>query len=70
VRFRIDEPALVTLRVQRAGLTVRRSRGLLVAGRRTLAVRRLQPGAYRLLLVARDLAGNRSRVKRARLIVR
>jgi plastocyanin len=70
VRFRLDEPALVTLRVQRARLTMKRSRALLLAGTRTLTIRRMPPGAYRLALVARDLAGHRSRVKRARLTVR
>jgi plastocyanin len=67
VRFRLDEPAVVTLRVQRAGVTVRRSRALLLDGRRSLTVRRLPAAAYRVTLVARDLAGNRSRVRHKRL---
>ena len=67
VRFRIDEPAVVTLRVQRAGVTVARRRALFLKGTRTLTVRRLQPGRYRIAMRARDLAGNRSRVSRARL---
>jgi plastocyanin len=70
VRFRIDEPAVVTVRVQRARLTVKRGRALFLAGTRTLRVRRLLPGTYRVVVVARDLAGNRSRVKRARVRVR
>jgi plastocyanin len=70
VRFRLDEPALVTVRVQRARLTVKRSRALFLKGTRTLTVRRLRPGAYRVAVFARDFAGNRSPVKRARVTVR
>ena len=69
VRFRLDEPAVVTLRVQRARLTVKRRRALFLKGTRALTVGGLPPGAYSLVLVARDLAGNRSRQKRARLTV-
>jgi hypothetical protein len=58
------------VRVQRAGLTVRRIRALLLKGTRTLTVRHLPHGAYRRVLVARDLAGNRSRVKRVLVAVR
>jgi plastocyanin len=70
VRFRIGEPAVVTVRVQRAGITVKRTRALVLKGTRTLIVRGLRPGAYRLEVRARDLAGNRSRVRRARVVVR
>jgi plastocyanin len=68
--FRLDEPAVVTVRVRRARLTVKRSRAMLLRGRRTLTIRRLQPGRYRLDITARDLAGNRSRVRHARVTVR
>jgi plastocyanin len=70
VRFRIDEAAVVRLRVERAGLAVKRRRALLLKGTRTLRVRGLERGAYRVVLVARDLAGNRSHVRRVRVTVR
>jgi plastocyanin len=70
LRFRLDEPAVVSVRVRRARLTVKRSRAMLLRGRRSLTIRHLQPGAYRLDIVARDLAGNRSRARHARVTVR
>jgi hypothetical protein len=70
VAFRLDEPAMVTLRVQRARLTIKRRRSLFLSGRRTVTVRGLERGAYRIVLRARDLAGNRSRLKRVRVTVR
>ena len=70
VRFRIDEPAVVTLRAKRAGLTVKRTRALVLKGTRTTTMRGLRAGTYKIEVVARDLAGNRSRVKRARVTVR
>jgi plastocyanin len=70
LRFRLDEPAVVTVRVQHARVTVRRARAMVLRGRRTLTIRHLRPGAYRLVVTARDLAGNRSRARRARVTVR
>jgi plastocyanin len=70
VRFRLDEPAIVTLRVQRARLTVKRKRGLFLGGRRAVMLRGLRRGSYRIVLGARDLTGNRSRTKHARVTVR
>ena len=70
LRFRLDEPAVVSVRVTRAGVTVKRSRAMLLRGRRTLTIRHLRAGRYRLLVTARDLAGNRSRTRRARVAVR
>jgi plastocyanin len=70
VAFRLDEPAMVTLRVQRARLTIKSRRSLFLSGRRTVTVRGLERGAYRIVLRARDLAGNRSRLKRVRVTVR
>lgn len=70
LRFRLDEPAVVTVRVMRARLTVKRSRGMYLRGTRRLALRHLRPGAYRLVIAARDLAGNRSRTRRVRVTVR
>jgi plastocyanin len=70
VRFRIDEPAVVAVRFTRARLTIKRRRAMVLKGTRTLKIRGLAAGRYRVELVARDLAGNRSRVRRARLSVR
>jgi plastocyanin len=70
LRFRLDEPAVVTLRVRRARLTVKRTRGMYLRGRRTLTIRHLRPGRYRLDISARDLAGNRSRTRHERVTVR
>jgi hypothetical protein len=58
------------VRVQRARLTVKRSRAMLLKGKRRLTIRRLRPGRYRIDVFARDLAGNRSRVRHARVRVR
>jgi hypothetical protein len=70
VAFRLDEPAMVTLRVQRARLTIKRKRALFLGGRRKITLRGLERGSYRIVLRARDLAGNRSRLKRVRVTVR
>ena len=81
VRYRLSEPAKVTLRVQRrvGGRFVTR-RGRIVkngkAGlnrnkiRMRIGGRKLKPGRYRLTAVARDAAGNRSVVKRARFRIK
>ena len=66
VRFRLSERARVTVRLKLAGLTVKSARRSFRAGRRSLVVRdRRLDGRYRIEVVARDLAGNRSRVRRA-----
>ena len=70
LRFRLDEPAVVAVRVVRASVTVKRTRAMLLRGRRKLTIRRLPAGAYRLVVSARDLAGNRSRTRRVRVTVR
>lgn len=70
LRFRLDEPAVVKVRVLRASVTVKRTRAMLLRGTRRLTIRRLRPAAYRLVISARDLSGNRSRTRRARLTVR
>jgi plastocyanin len=70
VGFRLDEPAVVTVRVRRARLTVKRTRGMYLRGRRHLTIKRLRAGTYRLAIAARDLAGNRSRVRHVRVRVR
>jgi plastocyanin len=70
LRFRLDEPAVVRVRVVRASVTVKRTRAMLLRGTRRLTIRHLRPGAYRLVISARDLSGNRSRPRRARVTVR
>jgi plastocyanin len=71
VRFRVSEPARVTIRVARGRHTVKsKTVRLRRAGTGTLKIRGLRAGTYRLAILARDLADNRSRVKRARLTVR
>jgi plastocyanin len=70
VGFRLDEPAVVTVRVRRARIIVKRRRAMLLRGRGKLTIRRLPAGRYRVDIVARDLAGNRSRVRHARVTVR
>jgi plastocyanin len=70
LRFRLDEPAVVRVRVLRARVTVKRARVMLLRGKRRLTIRHLRPGAYRLVISARDLSGNRSRTRRARVTVR
>jgi plastocyanin len=70
VRFRLDEPAVVTLNVKRARLTVKHRRALLLKGRRGVTFHGLRPGRYVIEIRARDLAGNRSRMKRERVTVR
>ena len=71
VRFRLSERARVTVRFKLAGVTVDRVRRTFRAGRRSLIVRdRRMNGRYRVELFARDLAGNRSRLKSTRVTVR
>ncbi|HEX5616891.1 MAG TPA: plastocyanin/azurin family copper-binding protein [Solirubrobacteraceae bacterium] len=70
LRFRLDEPAVVSVRVTRARVTVKRTRAMLLRGTRRLTIRHLRAGHYRLLVTARDLAGNRSRTRHARVTVR
>jgi plastocyanin len=71
VRFKSSEPARVTVKVKRGKRTVK-TRAVRVrrAGSRTARVRGLRAGHYRVELRARDLGGNRSRLKRARVTVR
>jgi plastocyanin len=70
VRFRVSEPARVTVRVKRGSRTVKtKTVRLARAGSRSVNVRGLGPGSYRIDVLARDLADNRSRIKRARVTV-
>jgi plastocyanin len=68
VRFRLSERARVSVRFTRAGMTVAARRRTFRAGAHRLVVRdRRLSGRYRVEVVARDLAGNRSKVKRSTL---
>lgn len=71
VRFRLSERARVTVRFRLGGVVVKASRKTFGAGAGRLTVRdRRMHGRYRLEVFARDLSGNRSRVKHARVTVR
>ena len=61
----------MTVRFKLAGLTVKTARRTFRAGRHSLTVRdRRMDGRYRVEVFARDRAGNRSRIERARVTVR
>jgi plastocyanin len=71
VRVRVNEPGRVTIRARRGHHVVRsRTVTLRRAATRTVALHGLRAGAYRIEMRARDLAGNRSRVRRAHVTVR
>ena len=71
VRFRLSEPARVTVRIKLAGITIKSARRTFKGGRRSIVVRdRRLDGRYRVEVFARDLAGNRSAVKRTSVRVR
>jgi plastocyanin len=71
VRFHVSEPARVRVRVRHGDRTVRtRTVRLRRAGTRSLRLRGLRAGAYRVDVLARDMALNRSKLKRARVSVR
>jgi len=69
VRFRVSERARVAVRAKRYGLTVKTKR-VRAAGRKSVRIRGLRRGWYRVVLRAVDPAGNRSRVKSRRVFVR
>jgi plastocyanin len=71
VRFRASEPGRVTVRVRHGKRTVKtRTVRVRRAGAKTLRIGGLAAGTYTITLRARDLAGNRSRARRARVTVR
>jgi plastocyanin len=71
VRFLLSERARVSVRFKLAGVTVKTAHRTFRAGRHRLTVRdRRLHGRYRIEVVARDLAGNRSPVKKHRLTIR
>lgn len=64
VGFRLSERARVVVTFRLAGLTVKTARATLRAGRRSVTVRdRRLRGRYRVVVVARDMAGNASPAK-------
>ena len=78
VRFRLSERARVTLRVVKAGtrrtagrvrLTARAGANRVRLRRRLARIRALGPGRYRLVVTARDGAGNRAKPRSARFVV-
>jgi plastocyanin len=71
VRFRLSERARVHVRFRLGGVVVKSVRERYGRGRGRLTVRnRRMHGRYRLEVFARDLSGNRSRIRHARLTVR
>jgi plastocyanin len=71
VRFRLSERARVHVRFRFGGVVVKSARKTFGAGPGRLTVRdRRMDGRYRIEVFARDLSGNRSRVKHARVTVR
>jgi plastocyanin len=70
VRFRLSEAGRVTIEVKRGGRTVRTKRARARSGVQAVSVRGLRAGRYRIEVRARDLSGNRSPERRARLTVR
>jgi plastocyanin len=71
VRLHVNEPGRVTVRARRGHRVVRsRTVTLRRAATKTVSLRGLKAGAYRIEVLARDLAGNRSRVRRAHLTIR
>jgi plastocyanin len=72
VRFRLSEPATVTVRVKRARRVVKSARVQAAAGTRTVTLRskRLKKGRYTVEIDARDASGNRSRLATKRVTLR
>ena len=72
VRFRLSEPATVTVRVKRGRKVIKSKRVQAGAGTHSLTVRskKLKKGRYTVEILARDASGNRSRLATKRLSVR
>jgi plastocyanin len=70
VRFRVSEAARVTIAVKRGSRTVKTKRARARRGAQAVTVRGLPAGRYRFAVRARDLSGNRSARRWARLTIR
>ncbi len=73
VRFRLSEPATVTVRIKRRGSrkVLKSARVQARAGTRTVTLRkRLKKGRYTVEIRARDAGGNRSSLATKRLTLR
>ena len=69
VRFRLNEPGRVTVRLERGSTVRRQTMTLRRAGTGIVTLRDLAAGTYRVEMRARDLARNRSRLKRTQVTV-
>jgi plastocyanin len=72
VRFRVSEPASVTVRVKRGRKVLKSKRVQAGAGTHSVTLRskKLKKGRYTVEILARDAYGNRSRLAKKRLSVR
>jgi len=72
VRFRLSEPATVTVRVKRGRKIIKSKRVQAGVGTHSVRLRskRLRKGRYTVEVLARDASGNRSRLATMRLSVR
>ena len=70
VHFTLDEPGRVTIRLERGSRGYTRTVTMRRAGARTVRLRGLAADSYLVEVRARDLGGNRSRVKHAHVTVR
>jgi plastocyanin len=72
VKFRLSEPATVTVRVKRGRRVVKSKRVQAGAGTHTVTVRskKLKKGRYTIEILARDASGNRSKLATKRLTLR
>ncbi len=69
MRFRVSEPSVVSVAVRRGGRAVRTLR-LTGSGARGVTLTGLRAGRYAVVLRATDLAGNRSRPRTVRVMLR
>jgi streptogramin lyase len=70
VRFRLSEKAGVRITIKRRGRRAKVIRRKAKAGRNAIAFRRLTRGRYRVSVIAKDAAGNKSRARSVRLRVK
>lgn len=70
VRFRLSENAGVRITIKRKGRKAKVIRRKAKKGRNAIAFRRLARGRYRVSVIAKDTAGNKSRARSVRLKVK